>query len=544
MSLDIRLWSCSAQCQDGVEREVLGLYRGDSCLLISRYWISLSPGLQAELGQRFLLLQSLVSVADYSVHDGVWHGDIATDWRALAALTGHSHNTIAGHLTNLSNAGFIHRRAGSGAAKSSLIRIYPHNRETGRRQLQIEPSWLRAFISSVQPRVALAELVVKGKNNTEIKPLAKPQKQVTIAQIVQDAPIIISALQDPKSWGNVAEKKINTMLLNGIAGIKEVEHYWRIAQGMDPDLSIHNKDFVAPESGVKKSEVDPQPGVRWHNQVFEAGIEVIATDEIRAPLPTDIGVSPIWDLAVGKGGPHFLAPEVGVSMQEAKETLESSHLSICPPLAPKSGANGAPAFGGAAAPASPPPAAPPSASAHFVRPRSERQLSQEQLDGLYQLRGQRVPDKSRLSLSLAAQSCINAYERLAGVPFCRDDMKYLDKALTATSHSFVLRAIRDCAVRWPEDSPGYYLVREGFARVAKTIDDNKFLQVSAKKSRVKVTSGMSDTVSKEVRRRREEKKQKIKAQLQANGKSPNGTIVTSTAPAAAPAPAEEKKTWP
>jgi hypothetical protein len=117
----------------------------------------------------------------------------------------------------------------------------------------------------------------------------------------------------------------------------------------------------------------------------------------------------------------------------------------------------------------------------------------EQLNGIYRVRGPRLTDDQRMGMTTVQVSCVETYERIAGVPFCRDDVPHLERALTLTGHTQVLRGIRE-ASRFPESTPGFFIMKSGFAHVLRVIEGSKWLRTKARKSRVKVVAGNNDDV--------------------------------------------------
>lgn len=576
MSLSLRLWSCTARCQDRSEREVVGIYRGDTCLFVSRSWCCPCsvPLLQASLSANaYALVAALLSVADYHVVDGVWFGEIAADWPSLAAISGLGRNQITIVIRELVKAGFVHYAPAVSRIGTGLLRIFPLAETTGQRLFSVDPSWLRGFIVTVEPRELVSEALVESKT-VKFKSLAPTRPQARMAQTVREAPILIPVaalpiisrpvFRDGHEWlpGNLD-------IINKIkeAGIREDDV--AIILGQDPELKFEGRKLTVPDSGMA---VDKEGAAIWRQAWSQGGIEIRPEDQTALPAPTDLGVVPSWAVAgstpqdqggaaqdqnlVGSapqaqdggvqptvenpgrsdsatGGDQQIRPsrDSGTTGQQGTRELSGpmGNIVLCSGSIPNGGM--APGVRACGAPAAPPPGAPPAASARYVRPRSERQLQPRQVDGLYQLRGPRVPDRARLAMTAAQTSCIETYERLAGLPFCQTDLVWLEKALTLTSLECVLRGIKGQCLTYPPENPGAYVFRDGMAHIYRAIEGSKFLRAKArggKDAKAKAGSALTDKVHTKIMDR---KRRRADAVLgPAATVSPKAPIVSAPAP--------------
>jgi len=80
-------------------------------------------------------------------------------------------------------------------------------------------------------------------------------------------------------------------------------------------------------------------------------------------------------------------------------------------------------------------------------------------------------------MSTREVSCIETYERLAGVPFCAQDVPWLNKCLNYTSHEKVLRGIRRSS-EFPLEDPGRYLFLKGMESVWSLVSKNKYFKAN------------------------------------------------------------------
>lgn len=148
-------------------------------------------------------------------------------------------------------------------------------------------------------------------------------------------------------------------------------------------------------------------------------------------------------------------------------------------------------------------------------------------------------------------SCIETYERLIGVPFCEQDVQFLEHALTITTHACVLRGIKD-ASRWPKDNPGFYTVRDGMKQVLNYIVSNRVLNSKARGSKRKTESGMDAGLQQKIRARRQGKGVPSKEPVvspespivspEASTVSPGSGIVSEKTPIVSPEPAKQEQT--
>jgi hypothetical protein len=545
------IWACSARCVDGKDRTVLALYRGEKTVLVQRPWIAptttllLEPKLQRFVG----FLRDLISVADYHAYKGVWYGEVAVDWRALSAISGGlGRNSIDTYLKAMSRADLILYRPGHSWTRPPLIRIYPYQRTTGIHLIEPEASWLRSFVTKITPKTVELEIEPQAKSiNTQlIRRLTATVAQNSPCNLVSEAPIYVTEdSTEPNSWALCKVLSIlpgNADIIRTICGVPGLEDFANMNCGVDPAVGYHSSEPVTPES-VAKARIEDS--VNWRSEWSENGISVVVAKDFQIPAPGDLGVVPSWELASDDinfpqspsrgqvpsegqeaGADFSQSPQRGLWVPTDNDTNQLNDISIksdcdvnqlndisiksdcdvnqltgltikCSLQAEPStwalaGGAGAPVAGRTA----PAPGAMPSASSDYIRAKSKRQLNQEQLSGLYRQRGPRLTDEQREERTTKEVSCIETYERLTGVPFCRDDVKFLENALTLTSHDLVLRGI-SYASKWPEP-PGYYVVKNGFAHVLRAIEKNKFLHLKAKKSRdrVKVGSGISDVKEK------------------------------------------------
>jgi len=539
MQEGIKLWACAAVCQDQTEREVIGLYRGGKCLLVSRPWRAPSsiPVLQFQTRRYYPVLAAIISAADFHIHDGVWFGEIAFNWRVFAALTGMTQGTIYMSLKALAADRFIHYIPATGAADATLVRVFPHNARTGVRLFQIEPSWLPGFEVEVRPRVALYEVKTATKI-VEFLPLVPDVTMAAMSFAVSSAPMIMPEISIPVKRGSVVDEvlinlpgkrgsvvkelKIDVFLsrLKGVPGLDEL---YRLNAGIDPDIGESSSLDNGEE--VNKAIAD------WRADGFsQRGIEVLLGKPSGvAPKPADLGSLSTWailadavpeepaeELPRNQGKPGAETEESGSGTAPDRELdaaadgagqreLSERRLSIkyVGPSSPKSGE--AVLTGACGATAAPPPAAPPVASELFVMSKSERQLRQVQVDAIYKLRGERVNNARRKRMLASEVSCIETYERLAGIPFCAEDLPWLMKCLAFTSLVLVLRGIRN-ACRFPDNDPGRYVFTRGMKHVFNVIQKNKLLHAKArggKKKASPVGSSRSKNVDDEMRAQRE-----------------------------------------
>lgn len=524
MTEGIKLWACAAVCQDQTEREVIGLYRGGKCLLVSRPWRAPSsiPVLQFQTRRYYPVLAAIISAADFHVHDGVWFGEIAFNWRVFAALTGMTQGTIYMSLKALAADRFIHYIPATGGADATLVRVFPHNARTGVRLFQIEPSWLPGFEVEVRPRVALYEVKTATKI-VEFLPLVPDVTMAAMSFAVSAAPMIMPAIDIPGNRGSVVEEPKCDVFLIKLKGVPGLDELYRLNAGIDPDMG----ELSSPNSGeeVNKAIAD------WRADGFsQRGIEVLLGKPSGvAPKPGDLGSLSTWAMLAdavpdvpaeelprdqGKPGAEASAAGPGAAPDQVLDAaadgagqreLSERRLSIkyVGPSSPKSGE--AWLTGACGAAAAPPPTAPPVASELFVMSKSERQLRQVQVDAIYKLRGERVNNARRKRMLASEVSCIETYERLAGIPFCAEDLPWLMKCLAFTSHALVLRGIRN-ACRFPDNDPGRYVFVTGMKHVFNVIQKNKLLHAKArggKKKASPVGSSRSENVNKAIREQRE-----------------------------------------
>ena len=108
-------------------------------------------------------------------------------------------------------------------------------------------------------------------------------------------------------------------------------------------------------------------------------------------------------------------------------------------------------------------------------------------------RGGRLSRAEWLNLHGFSAPMVDFYERATGLPFCQADLAPLDMAMIITQKFNILKAIL-IASRNPEQNPGFFLIKEGFANITRLIDIRPDLQSSGRKSNEntpKVTSGLT-----------------------------------------------------
>lgn len=580
MSSGIKLWSCAAVCADQVAREVVGLYRGERSLLVSRPWCAPSgvPVLQIANRRLFPLLASLISVADYHAVDGAWYGEVAADWKAVATISGMSRNTIGTSLQELMSDGFIHYIPAWGRVTPALIRIFPYNVKTGLRVFQVEASWLRAFITSLEPRTALYEAQGEGKS-VDFVPVAGPKRLTGLGLKIAQAPVFVPKFvpHEPQAGAHGADDEMFIHFIEqieGVAGLEDVFNYW---SGSAPRIRKLPRS-TSPGLGL----VEGTPQTDWRSESWsQNGIEIKVVDVEPLPIKSDIGVLASWEIASEDPAEDAVATRAqvqGSSDSDAikstapraqnlgstdQEAVSQAEENAAATRALAQGSTGytdynersdadhhnrllvdctSPTAGlvqsAGGAPAAPPAAAPPAANGPYLRRSSQRQLLPGQVAAIYELRGPRLSDQVRRSLTTRQISCIEIYERLIGVPFCEKDVPFLDRALTLTSHAYVLRGIRDCS-RYPDHNPGYWIVREGMSSVFNYIEQNKKLHAVAKGKKTKIASGMTKGLAESVRARRRLSISKGQAvppstpatSPQAPSSQPQAGIVSETTPA-------------
>ncbi len=521
----MKLWSCAAICADQTEREVVGLYDGDKCLLVSRPWRAPAsiPVLQISYRRLYSVLSTLISAADYHVKDGIWYGEIAISWRSIAALTGLGQSAIYRTLKELTGERFIHYAPATGGSDATLIRVYPHNARTGVRLFQIDKTWLHGFELEIIPRLALYE-VEAGKNVVKFTQLAPDVMMSEMDVIIGDSQVVVPAPNDTGlRRSSVDDSKTDEFLIRfkDVPGLDEI---YRRNYGIDPDMG--------EEASAEIAEDVCETMANWREDGFsQRGIEVkIGLPTAAEPKETDLGRLPSWNIAaaaidsgaengqlrnptkpssdgseaVGEPAPHEPSADSAEGKTIGHLYLCGSHNIVGVPSAKSAEAPRASACGAAAAP---PPAAPPVASALFVMAKSERQLRQVQVDAIYRQRGARINTARRKRMSSKQVSCIETYERLSGVPFCAEDLPWLLKALTITSHMYVLRGISDQSSRYPKEDPGRYIFRDGMKYVYACIEASK-LAVSrsraGKRRASKAGSSRSASADEAIRKQREE----------------------------------------
>jgi len=508
MSQGIKLWACAALCQDQTEREVVGLYRGDRCLLVSRPWCAPSsvPVLQITTRRLYPLLAALISAADYHVHGGAWFGEIAIDWRAIAALSNMSQNTVSLSLQSLMRDGYIHYDPAAGRVNSTLIRIFPYHARSGVRLFQIEPSWLRGFIHQVEPRLALYEVKAEGKS-LKFENLSGDRSQTAMGLKISAAPVFVPVHNDPSARDHKEEETKEDEFISRLRGVPGLDEVYRMAAGAEPKLGDKDVQSMIPSAGINGSEVASD----WRKTGWsQRGVEIMSAPEISIPKAGELGVIPTWAVVGEVVGDAAAESEVSHSSlalgcvgKTARDLKDLHDHHDVGPLIPTAGIKD-PGAGACGAASAPPPAAPPAANALYLRPKSERQLRQVQVDGLYELRGERVSNAARQRLTTKQISCVETYERLAGIPFCVEDMKFLDRALTLTSHVLVLRGIRDCS-RFPEENPGFYIVRDGMKHILSYIEKNRMMHAKPKGKSRSAGSGMTPKIAQHIRDRKKNK---------------------------------------
>jgi|CXWL01.1.fsa_nt_gi hypothetical protein len=559
-STGISFWSCAASCADQKEREVVGLYRGNTPLLVSRPWCApaCSPVLQIATRKLFPVLSSLISVADYHQHEGAWYGEIATDWKAVAALSGISRNTITASLQDLMRAGFIHYEPAWGRVTPALIRVLPYNAKTGLRVFQIEASWLRAYILRVEPRLALFSAEAEGKS-VEFKQLTPNRKLSSVRVRVMGAPISIpkSTHNEPNHWAHdIPKVEGNEEMLQKLKGVAGLEDVFTLASGLAPDIKPLP---MSPAAGL----IQVLPKDDWRAAAWsQDGVKVVVVDEELPPAPGDHGVLATWEVAAEDQAEKVeieaeqqaadasraqTQGSTGYTNDTQKSHQNDSNDYTVLGTSPNGGLMARP---GAGAPAAPPAAAPPAANALFLRPASRRQLLPGQVVDLYRARGNRVSEATRRGMTVKEVSCIETYERLIGVPFCEQDVQFLEHALTITTHACVLRGIKD-ASRWPKDNPGFYTVRDGMKQVLNYIVSNRVLNSKSRGSKRVTQSGMDDGLQKKIRARRQGKGVPSKEPVvspespivspEASTVSPGSGIVSEKTPIVSPEPTRQEQ---
>ncbi len=327
----IKLWACAAVCQDQTEREVIGLYRGEKCLLVSRPWRSPSsiPVLQFATRRYYPVLAAIISAADYHVHDGVWFGEIAFNWRVFAALTGMSQSTIYMSLKALALDRFIHYVPATGGADATLVRVFPHNARTGIRLFQIDPSWLPGFEVEVRPRLALYE-VQTGTKVVEFLPLAPEVTMAAMSFTVSDAPMIMPALDIPGNRGSSETDENCDEFLIKLKGVPGLDELYRLNAGIDPDMG----ETSSPNSGEEVSKAIAD----WRADGFsQRGIEVKLGDASGAvPQPGDLGLLSTWTVAAN-AVPEELPQDQGKPGEPGAETAAAgpgaAPMPYCCPVA-------------------------------------------------------------------------------------------------------------------------------------------------------------------------------------------------------------------
>lgn len=506
-----KLWAATARCKDQIEREVTALYDdGDRCLLVSRPWCApaSTPSLMATVRRLYPTLAALTTVADYHVRDGVWYGEIAIDWSALAAILNLNRDTVGSHLNDLMKAGFVHYDAADGRVKSTLIRLFPYNTKTGVRLFQIEPSWLPDFILEVAPVTALFDVEATDKTSTFVQVAPAKTMKVMETAIMNAVVTMVKPRIVPAGLGRSDKQDDIVVFASKFKNVAEFDYIYRRNVGVDFDLRSQ-KDFTTSQ-GYRD---DASERVDWRAEGFsQGGVEVRfvqdASELAYVPQASDIGVSPSWTVPGDDTTPtpDEVAPSAAGTLADAadqagvgtagsdrpsatgmdalptdsKEPTRShgSFVTGNPTLPALLGGRMSAAADGAA-PAAPPPSRPPLASARFTDRHVERELRQAQVEALYGLRGERVNTTQRKRMTSSEISCIETFERLSGVPFCARDLAFLNKCLAFTSHLLVLRAIRDCS-RFPKENPGQFLHRDGMSHVWNTVESNTKLHATPK----------------------------------------------------------------
>jgi len=533
MASKIAIWACSASCADGRDRTVLALYRDGRCLLVQRPWVAPTTTrlLDQDLHNYLPFFGALVSAADYRLYKNVWYGEIAVDWRTIAALASISRGTIETQLKAMAHAGMIFYHPGHSWFRPPLIRIYPYQKKTGIHLIEPEASWTRGFVSGITPRTLEIEMEPRGARGREhaFHNRSASVPQARVCDLVSEAPIVVSdeGDTDPSRWGLCRISHIlpgNADIIRTICRVPELEDMANMCCGVDPAVGFDRPDPVSPETMARERGKEVS---NWRSSWTESGISVVVSDANPTPEPGQLGVAPSWALVADAPvspqtladgvcpgtatddvpGPGSVSPQTsaaGVAPHTDNNQLTDSNnnqlinrddkLKLLASDPNGWGLSPERTRASLAAPAAPAPGPVPSASKDFVKAPAKRQLTQEQLNGLYRQRGPRLNDLQRGSLTVREGSCVETYERWTGVPFCRDDKAGLDSALTLTSHELVLRGIRRASV-WP-DPPGYYVMKNGFAHVLSVIQNSKYLHIKYKKSKqkAKVTSALSDDV--------------------------------------------------
>ena len=447
----LSVWSCSARCADDTEREVLGVYQGTRCLLISRDWVGpTNPMIHTQgLPNAYPLLASMVSVADYHSRNEVWFGEIAATWLALAALSSGSRRNLHRHLQELSELGYIDYTAAKADARPSLIRIYPENRLSGDRVLSIRPDWHRDFVVSVDPRVLVADVETSGREPRWM-PRVPPRADSTMADIVRDAPLFVSSVQVMPPASNLVAKyrSGNRAVIESLVevGIFVEKSLKIILGGSLSGAEADSETSEAPSSCPWESE--------WRQRWTEGGRLVEIATDTPNPQAGQIGWEPSW-----------LRPRIMNRDLRKQDSIENELLRD----GIQNESHVRAAFGGPApAPSAPPPGPPPAGNALFLRKRAERKLTAEDLAALHRRRGAWLDPARRKPLTRAQVALIEEYERVCAVPFCEADLQPLAQAQTIAPSEFIVSQIREC-IRFPPQTPGYYVLRDGMAHVLNNV---------------------------------------------------------------------------